>query len=246
MSRWKAAGIHLGVSLIVAALVGSVIYFVWYPPPYFSVSGGSTLMLLIMSVDVVIGPVLTLVIFKSGKKGLKFDLSVISALQFAAFCYGLTIIAIARPVYVVMALDRFIPVYANQLEDSDLAGAKPEFSKRPWTGPTLVGARLPTGTQERSDLLSAGLRGKDVEQFPKYYVSYPEIADEALAKAKALTTLSSRSAEDKNAIDTYVVQSKLELNELFYLPLVGRTRSYTMVISKTSKRPTGVLAIDPW
>src|SRR5689334_12196169 len=110
MTRWKAAGIHLGISLVIALLVGSVIYFVWYPPPFFTVSGGNTLMLLIMGVDVVIGPALTLAVFRVGKWGLKFDLSVIAILQFAAFCYGLYIIAAARPVFLVAETDRFIPV----------------------------------------------------------------------------------------------------------------------------------------
>ena len=52
MSRWKAAGLHLLISLVVAILAGSLIYFVWYPPPYFQVAGGSTLMLVMMGVDV--------------------------------------------------------------------------------------------------------------------------------------------------------------------------------------------------
>ena len=92
MSRWKAAGIHIGISLIIAAIVGSVIYFVWYPPPYFSVAGGSNLILLIMGVDVVVGPCLTLVVFRAGKRGLAFDLAVIAVLQVIAFCYGLAVI----------------------------------------------------------------------------------------------------------------------------------------------------------
>ena len=60
MSRWKASGLHLLISVGVAILTGSLIYFVWYPPPYFDVAGGSTLMLVIMGVDIVIGPFLTL------------------------------------------------------------------------------------------------------------------------------------------------------------------------------------------
>ncbi len=89
MSRWKAAAAHLGISLFIAGIVASVIYFVWYPPPYFTVSGGSNLMLLIMAVDVVLGPCLTLAVFRSGKKGLKLDLTIIAFLQLVAFCYGL-------------------------------------------------------------------------------------------------------------------------------------------------------------
>jgi hypothetical protein len=51
MNRFQASGFHLDISLVIATLVGCLIYFVWYPHPYFQVAGGSTLMLLIMGVD---------------------------------------------------------------------------------------------------------------------------------------------------------------------------------------------------
>jgi len=53
---------------------------VWYPPPLFQLLGGFELLLLIVAVDIALGPLLTLVVFKSGKKRLKFDLSVIALL----------------------------------------------------------------------------------------------------------------------------------------------------------------------
>src|SRR5450432_3757017 len=168
MSRWKAAGIHLLISLTIATLVGSLIYFVWYPPPYFQVAGGNTLMLLIMSVDVVLGPFLTLAVFKAGKKGLRFDLCLIAMLQISAFCYGIFIIAIARPIFVVAEPDRFIVIAANDLDDADLAQAKqPQFGGRSWSGPRLVGAIAPTEGEEANAVLTSGLAGKDIDKLPK-------------------------------------------------------------------------------
>ena len=46
------------------------------------------LILLMIGVDVVIGPLLTLIVFDPKKKHLKFDLVVIAALQLAALAYG--------------------------------------------------------------------------------------------------------------------------------------------------------------
>ncbi len=246
MSRWKAAGTHLAISFIVAALVGSVIYFVWYPPPYFTVAGGSNLMLLIMGVDVVIGPCLTLAVFKSGKKGLKFDLAVISALQIAAFGYGLNVIAQARPIFIVMAQTQFFsPVYANSLSDADLAAAAPEFSRRSWTGPVLVGAVLPADAKEKSDLVFAAAQGKDIDKFPKYYVSYAEVAAAALAKAKPLSDLAAKSPQNRSIVDAFLKNGQ-HLDDLVYLPLHGRTSEFSMILSRSSQRPIGALAIDPW
>jgi hypothetical protein len=247
MSRWKAAGIHFAISLIVAVVVGSIIYFVWYPPPYFGVSGGGTLMLLIIGVDVMIGPFLTLAVFRSGKKSLKFDLMVIALLQIAAFWYGLTVISEARPVFIVMAIDRFVPVYADELSEEDLAAAKqPAFAQRSWTGPVLVGVKLPSDAKDRNDLVSHGFGGKDIEKFPKFYVSYAEVADAALARAKPLAALSEKSSHAKTVIDNYVSSKKLELADLVYLPLHGRETEYAMVLSRSAKSPVAALELDPW
>ena len=93
MNRFQVSGIHLSISLVIATLVGCLIYFVWYPHPYFQVAGGSNLMLLIMGVDMVIAPLLTCVVYKAGKKGLGFDLACIAILQTAASNCPLPIIA---------------------------------------------------------------------------------------------------------------------------------------------------------
>jgi len=246
MSRWKAAGTHLTISLVIATLVGSVIYFVWYPPPYFTVAGGSKLMLLIMGVDVAIGPVLTLAVFKPGKKGLKIDLAVIALLQIAAFCYGLNVIAQARPIFIVINLTQFFtPVYANDLSNADLAAAAPEFSRRSWTGPVLVGTILPTDTHEKNDLVLSAAAGKDIDKFPKYYVPYAQVAVAALAKAKPLSELAARSPQNRSIIDAFLKNGQ-NSDDLVYLPLHGRTSEFSMILSRSAQRPIGAVEIDPW
>jgi hypothetical protein len=247
MSRFQAAAIHLGISLVIAALVGCLIYFVWYPHPYFQVAGGSNLMLLIMGVDIVIGPLLTLVVYKAGKKSLRFDLACIAVLQATAFLYGFSVIAQARPVFIVARLDRFIPVYANDLDDGDLAEAqRPEFATRSWTGPRLVGVRSPTDAKEKNDLVFSGLAGKDLEKFPKYYIPYADDADEMLAKAKPLADLAAKSPANKVIVDHYMARSGQTIDKLFYLPLQGRTNSYVVVLTHADTQPLGALPIDPW
>ena len=247
MTRFKAAGIHLGISLVVAAVVGSLIYFIWFPPPYFQVTGGNELIVLIMSVDIVIGPLLTFTVFKHGKKGLRFDLSVIALLQAAAFCYGFWVISNSRPVFVVARLDRFIAVAASELADDDLAAAKdPAFAHRPWTGPRLVGAVSPTDPKDKQDLLFSGLAGKDLEKFPKYYVPYADVADKMLAQAKPLSELARRNTQYADIIHQYVASAGMPIEQLVYLPLQGHLDGFTMVLSKQSKQPLSALAIDPW
>jgi hypothetical protein len=247
MTRWKASAIHLAISLTIAAFIGSLIYFVWYPRPYFQAAGGNTLMLLIMSVDIVLGPLLTLVVFKPGKKSLRFDLAVIALLQLAAFCYGISVIAAARPVFVVAAVDRFVVVSANQLDDADLArGSAAEFRTRSWLGPRLVGAQRPTNPKEKNDLLFSGLAGKDIELFPKTYVPYAQVAEAMAEKARSLEDLQAKSPAAAEQIRQSVAAYGGTLNDYYYLPLRGRIDWFAMILSKTTQRPVTALPIDPW
>ena len=65
MSRWKAALIHLCISAAIAAIVSALLLFVWYPPPYFHAGGAGELLVLVVGVDVTLGPLITFIVFKS-------------------------------------------------------------------------------------------------------------------------------------------------------------------------------------
>jgi len=247
MSRWKASGIHLLVSVVVASAVGSLIYFVWYPPPYFQVAGGNTLMVLIMSVDVVIGPLLTWTIFKAGKKGLRFDLVVITLLQISAFCYGLHVIAVARPVFIVAEVDRFVMVFANDLDDKDLSQAsQQEFATRSWTGPRLVGVVPPGEGNEGFESMMSALAGKDVDKFPKYYVPYAQVSEALLARSLPLADVMKKSAQNAELAQHFLANQRADVSDYRALPLHGRVADFTMVISAKTGQPLTALTIDPW
>jgi hypothetical protein len=247
LSRWKAAGLHLLISLFVAILAGSLIYFVWYPPPYFQVAGGNTLMLLIMGVDVVIGPLLTLTIFKAGKKGLRFDLAVIALLQISAFCYGIHVIAVARPVFVVAAVDRFALVAANDLDDKDLSQAsQQEFATRSWVGPRLVGVVPPKEGSEGFEAVMSALAGKDVDKYPKYYVPYAQVSEALLARSQPLAEIMKKSPQDAKIVERFLAVHGADPADYRGLPLRGRVASYTMLVSAKTGQPVTALAINPW
>ena len=70
-------------------------FWVWYPTPYFAIDGGWQVLRILAGVDVVLGPLLTFIVFKIGKPSLKFDMSCIILMQIGALIYGGMII---RPV----------------------------------------------------------------------------------------------------------------------------------------------------
>src|SRR5262249_6223499 len=148
MTRWQAAPIHLLLSVALAAIVVAVMLLLWYPQPYFAAAGGARLMLLLIGVDVVIGPLVSFVVIDPAKKNLKVDLAIIAVLQLCALCYGVIVMFHARPVFVVFAGDRFELVAANEIAESDLDKAPFEYRELSLTGPRIVGTRLPSDPAE--------------------------------------------------------------------------------------------------
>jgi len=243
MSRWRASGIHVLLSCVV---VGAVLVFmmtVWYPWPLFELAGGAGLTVILAGVDVTLGPLITLIIFKSGKKGLKFDLAFIAAVQATALVYGVHVVYLVRPVYLAFAVDRFVLVTAKDLDPNDLAQATdPRYQRLPLGRPQYIAAVLPTDPKERSDVLFSGVAGKDVELFPKYYAPYEPQAQNALKRAKDVSILLQRDAA---AVRGYLDSSGRSPGSVKFLPLRARTDG-AVLIDAASGMPLEILQVDPW
>jgi len=246
MSRWKAASIHLLISALIALLAGAVLLGLWYPPPYFEAGGATRLLLLVAGVDVILGPLLTLIVFRSGKPSLRFDLTTIALVQTVALAYGLHAMVVSRPVFLVAAVDRFVLVAANDLSEEELKQAPVRFRPLSWTGPRLVAARLPTNAVERDALLMESISGKDLEQTPKYYVDYVNEANHLLSRAKPLTALASKGADAASQVAGWVSRHGVKAEDVVWLPIMARDASLVMLLQKRDGRPLGALPIDPW
>lgn len=115
MIRLIAAFKHFLLSLTFFSVIVFVLLYFWYPAPYFTASGGWQGLKIAAIVDLVLGPLLTLIVFDSlkSKRKLVFDLSVIVALQFSALAWGVMTIYEQRPVSVVFFENNFITVPAS-------------------------------------------------------------------------------------------------------------------------------------
>ncbi|NNC99258.1 MAG: hypothetical protein HKN85_03660 [Gammaproteobacteria bacterium] len=103
-SRWSAFGIHLVISIAVLLVLLLVIFFVWFPHDLINAGGVRGLRILTV-VALVTGPLLTLLVYRPGKKSLRFDLSAITLLQLACMLAGVWLIYNQRPLVQVLADD---------------------------------------------------------------------------------------------------------------------------------------------
>lgn len=110
MSRWKAFAIHFSISVFLLLILLAVIVYIWFPGVLFSVDGGWAGLQIVMGVDLVLGPLLTLIVFKHDKPGLKFDLGCIATLQGLCMAAGMWVVYEERPLALVLAWDSFYSV----------------------------------------------------------------------------------------------------------------------------------------
>ncbi len=246
LNRYQAFAIHLGISAVVATVVVALVVWLWYPAPYFVAMGGAVLLRLLIGVDVVLGPLITLLVFDPKKPSLRFDLAVIVTLQVAALAYGSWVMFEARPVYTVFYGDYFHTVPANGIDADSLARADPQFRPLPLDGPRVVAARLPADSAEAAMIVTASLTGgPDVADQPHLYFPYAQAMPAAAKAARALVTLAQRDKESSDLVSEFVAAQRGAGRSLGYLPVKARNRDFVAVVDRGTGEIVGYLSIVP-
>lgn len=113
LNRYQAFTSHLIISLIIFFVILICITQLWYPGILFDTDNGWKAIGLIIGIDLILGPLLTLIVFNPQKPSLKADLSIIAAIQVIALVYGTWTIHSSRPIAIAFINNSFITFYAN-------------------------------------------------------------------------------------------------------------------------------------
>lgn len=244
-SRYQAGLTHLGISVLIAVAVVGLVFLVWYPSPLAAAQGVNKLLLVLIGVDVMIGPLITTIIYVHGKKGLLFDLVVISALQAAALTYGVQAIYGGRPAYVVFNVDRFDVVAVQDVDARSAAKADVEFRPSPWR-PKTLGAKAPTDPEARNQLLFTSLSGgADLPQLPEYFVPLDDMRQEMIQRLHPLGELRELNDIDAAAWQDFVGAFGKTESELGYLPMVANVRDGAVILDARSGEILGIRMLTP-
>jgi hypothetical protein len=245
ITRWRASGLHLLISAAIAATVLAIMLAIWFPGPLFTAGGGNDLLLILVSVDVTIGPLITLAVYRQGKRGMTFDLVVIAVLQLSAFAYGMRIVYLARPAFIVFAQDQFQVSEVVDIGSGEFAKAKfAQFSHPPLGGPLLVYAEIPTDPKERSEITLEALAGKDVEVLPKLFRPYPEHAQDVLKQAWTLAKMRKSEPAAAKIVDPYMADSGLKEADVRYVRLRARQGWVAVLIDAKTAMPLKMLMVE--
>lgn len=233
---------HLLLSFLVALFVVGVVFFIWYPSPLATAVGVTHIFLMLLVIDVILGPLLGLLVYKEGKKTLKFDLSVIILIQIAALCYGVFSIEQGRPAWLVYNVDRFELVRKNELVDTNIQHVQPQFQKPSLFKPQYVATEFAKDIQQRNDEMFAEvLGGISIAQRPERYVELTQAKNQIQQRVLPLIELEQYNSktEVKKTLAKYPKANA-------WLPLKANAIDMVVLVNKESASIIKIVDLRPW
>ena len=221
---------HLLISFVIALFTVLVVFWVWYPSPLDKALGVADIFLLLLCIDVIIGPLLTLIVAKQGKKTLKMDLSIIGVLQIAALSYGLYIVAQGRPVWLVYDNNRFEVVQAYE------AVTNPQSSRGDFplslTGP-IWGAVV--------EPVPATVARRDAFYQAAFLQKYELVTDKSGSNAIPIEILKRFNDADKveQEASKYPTANS-------YIPMIGKQKPMVVFVNKSAGDVIAIVDLAPW
>ena len=233
---------HLSISFLIALLVIGLVFFVWYPAPLAKAVGVTNIFLMMLAIDVIVGPILGWLVYQEGKKTLKFDLSVIILIQIAALCYGVFSIEQGRPAWLVYNVDRFELVRKNELVDTNIQQAQPQFQQPSWFKPQYVAIEFAKDIQQRNDEMFAEvLGGISIAQRPERYVELTQVTTQIQQRALPLVELQQYNPK------TDVEKTLAEYPKAnAWLPLKANAIDMVVLVNKESASIIKIVDLRPW
>jgi hypothetical protein len=247
--RFKAALAHLVASAIIALISAILVFWMWYPSPFEQLSGGADLFKLIVACDIVLGPLLTLIIFntKKSKSMLVRDLMVIFSIQLLALLYGMWTMFAARPVYVSFEKDSFRVVHANEVVDRPRTDQWDSTLRYPLAGPEFISLR-PFKDQNEFLAVSSDEIGAGIKLSFRSELWQPYEADRlgVILASKPIVELLARKPSMANQIQVAIEQTRFQAADIRYLPIVSREKYWTVFLKNDSAKILSYVNIDTY
>ncbi len=248
-------GIHVLLSMGLLALVGLLVFVLWFPWPLGQLADALRLFWTILGVDLVCGPLLTLLLYRATKTrlALAVDFSLIALLQLAALGYGLHTLAHARPLAQVFEVDRFRLVSYADIAEPDLQNLPPWA--QPWSAGALrtLGLREAASASERLQSFGSSLSGVDAGQWPSRWQDYALNRNQVLERSRPLAALRAAHPTYLDVINQAVAEAMAnvqpgetrEADQLRWLPLVSRASlDWVVLLDPSSLRIRAYAPLD--
>lgn len=199
-------------------------------------------MRIIIGVDLILGPLLTLIVFRSGKPGLEFDLSTIVTLQVVCLAAGLYIVYSERPIFFIYYDKHF---YSSSADTYTRYGVPaPDPHKFTDVMPAKVVFLLPENPIEE-----AGFRrilsqdGIPAWVYQPTYSNLQDHMDVVIEEGPSEDEL--RDRDEKGNLDRWLEQNGGTFGDFAFFPIHSRYRDAFLGIRKSDQSFVGIVEIPP-
>jgi hypothetical protein len=246
--RLTLALTHLGLSALVITTFVLWVILVWYPSPLTQLQGITAILLILVFVDVCLGPLLTFVIASPHKaRGELFrDIAIIGLVQVGALGYGAYTTFVARPAFIVFNANRFDVIAATELVWKE--GRKSEdrkFSSAPVFGPIWAHALPPASVAERNEILFSAVEGgPDLKNLPHLFHAWPEDAAAVRSRLRPMSELAGMSDQHQRKVQRLTEEHSLSADQLAYVPLIGRSDIGVVILRRSDLSVVTALALQ--
>lgn len=242
--RWFLS--HLLISVLIGAASAGLVFGLLYPMPYRDILGVSDIFLIILAVDVVCGPLLTLVLASPSKSQSErfVDLLLVGFVQVVALLYGLHAVWIARPVIMAFEVDRLVVVTANEIRSNELSQAPEGLRSLPWYGVLRVGTRAPASRDELFKSVELAGAGVSPGMIPGWWLPWDDQVEAIKKRSKPLMELINRRPEYKGELEGSAHRAGFRAIDLYYLPLTSSQSLDWIVLFDNNLKMVGWAAVD--
>lgn len=241
-AKFKFVTTHLIISICVAIFTASIIFFYWYPYPLNKAVGVTHIFLMMLGIDMVLGPFFTWLVYKEGKKSLKFDLTVIIVIQVIALAYGVYKIADGRSVWLVYNVDRFELVKNNEIVMENPKQVQAQFKQPSWFKPQFVAVEFAKDKKQKNkEMFAEIMSGISVAQRPERYVQVQQAKVQMQSRAQSLKSLQDFNQKDEVS---KILHKYPQANA--YLPMKASAVDMTVLIDKDTARIIKIVDLRPW
>lgn len=233
---------HLLVSILIAFSLSMIIFYYWYPSPLDIALGVIHLFCMLLIIDVIIGPLLGLLVYKEGKKTLKLDIATVIVLQIAALGYGFHTIAQGRPAWIVYNSFSFILVKNSDIETKYLDKAERKFEQPSWLHPNVVAIQSIYTSQQKQSLDSLSQeRNNAMNRHPVYYTDIENVRARLQMNAYPISMLEQYN-DKQRVLD--ILHNYPNANA--WLPLSAPAQIMVVLINRDKGEVVKIVDLKPW
>jgi len=252
--RTKAFAVHLLASAAALTLILGILFLGWYHWPGWYLTAVGKVLLIMCSVDLVLGPTLTLIVASPGKARRVFarDVAIIATVQLAALIYGAVTLWLGRPLYYTFSLNRLETVQASDVEPEQIRLAfkeNPALAPHWYSLPRWVWAPLPEDPDKAAEIVaSAGLSGgPDVIDMPRYFRAWENGIPALRRQLSPVADIVYFSKPEKERLRAHMQSlglSPQERNAIVMWGATGSGRRLLVVFDLASLRVQAMLRVE--